>query len=252
MSIAYQDDYVTLFHGDAIGIMLALDLDAKIQADAIVTDPPYSSGGALRSDRLRSVVAKYEQSQTKRSLPTFEGDHRDQRGYLGWSHLWMSMARAILRPGGDLLSFIDWRQMPTLSDALQSAGFIWKGVGVWHKKFGRPQKGTFSGGHELVLHGVNGARESVERYAPAVFTESTPANKIHLSQKPLAVMQWLLSLTPHDGLIVDPFAGSGTTLVAAKASGRKAIGIEADEQHLSGIIERVTNTQVRLPLDSAT
>jgi len=251
MAIVYDESGICLWHGDALDVMVSLNLNAETQVDAIITDPPYSSGGALRSDRMRSVTDKYEQSDTKRSLPTFEGDHRDQRGYLAWSHLWMSLARTITKPGGDLFAFTDWRQLPTVSDALQSAGWIWKGVGVWHKKFGRPQKGTFSGAHEFIVHGVNGPRDPVERYAAGVFTESTPADKIHLSQKPLPVMEWLLHLTAPNALILDPFAGSATTLVAAKKMQRRAIGIEADRQHIEGAVSRLSNTADVLPLDFA-
>jgi site-specific DNA-methyltransferase (adenine-specific) len=248
MRLVYSDDFIRLYHGDALDVMVALDLQG-VKIDAVVTDPPYSSGGNLRSDRLVSVVQKYQSSHTKRSLPTFEGDHRDQRGYLAWSHLWMSLARNITKPGGDLLAFIDWRQLPTMSDAVQSAGFIWKGVGVWHKKFGRPLPGTFSAGYELIVHGVNGPRDKVDRYASAVFTENTPPNKVHLSQKPLPVMHWLLELTPKRGLILDPFVGSGTTLIAAKETGRMSIGVEADEQHLEGVIRRIQATPERLALE---
>ena len=248
MRSVYRDDRVEVFHGDALDCMVQL-AERRVLADAVVTDPPYSSGGALRSDRMASTTAKYVQSATKRSLPTFEGDHRDQRGYFAWSHLWMSLARDITKPSGEMLSFIDWRQLPTLSDSLQSAGWVWQGVGVWHKKYGRPQKGRFSGGHEFVLHGVNGPRGAIERYAPAVFTENTPAEKEHMSQKPLNVMTWLLKLCEPGGLILDPFAGSGTTLVAAKENGYRAIGIEADPQHLETIVRRLTETPERLALE---
>jgi DNA modification methylase len=241
MRSIYKTQKIELFHGDALDGMIELALNG-IVVDATITDPPYSSGGLLRSDRMRKVTEKYEQTQSKRSLPTFEGDHRDQRSYLAWSHLWLSYARAITKPGGDLFSFIDWRQLPTLSDAIQSAGYIWKNVGIWHKKFGRPLKGTFSGGHEFILHGVNGPREAIERYAPSVFTENTPSDKVHLSQKPVVVMEWIMGLTAPDALILDPFAGSGSTLIAAKNTGRRAIGIEADPTHLETIVRRLEET----------
>lgn len=249
MEPIYKDQCVTLYNSDALDVMAFLAGENQ-RVQAVVTDPPYSSGGSLRSDRMQNVVAKYQQTGTKRSLPTFQGDNRDQRGYFAWSHLWMSLARQITEQSGNLFSFIDWRQLPTLSDAIQSAGWTWQGLGVWNKGYGRPNKGRFSAGHELVVHGVNGNRIMRDRYAPAVFQQTTPREKMHLSQKPVEVMRWILSLVDDDSTILDPFAGSGTTLVAAKERGLKAIGIEADPQHLENIMRRCEQTEPRTTLGS--
>ena len=53
----------------------------------------------------------------------------------------------------------------------------------------------------------------------------------HPAQKPVELMLWCLSLSKTRGVVLDPFAGSGTTLVAAKRFGRKAIGIELEEKY---------------------
>jgi DNA modification methylase len=53
----------------------------------------------------------------------------------------------------------------------------------------------------------------------------------HPTEKPLPLMRWCLTLCPDAQTILDPFAGSGTTLVAAKLEGRKAIGIEINERY---------------------
>ncbi len=52
----------------------------------------------------------------------------------------------------------------------------------------------------------------------------------HPTQKPLALMRWVIERCP-PGTILDPFMGSGTTLVAAKSLGRKSIGIEIEERY---------------------
>lgn len=237
----YEDEAVQLYNGDALDVMVELARQ-EVNVDAVVTDPPYSSGGNMRSDKMKDVLTKYRHSGTIRSYGTFEGDHRDQRSYFAWSHLWLSLARQITKPSGDLFAFIDWRQLPTLSDAVQSAGWLWQGVGVWSKGYGRPNKGRFSAGHELVIHATNGPKEQKELYAPSVFTCPIEHDKIHLSQKPLGVVDWCLQLVEKQTLILEPFSGSGTTLVAAKASGRRAIGIESDPQWLETIAERCQET----------
>ena len=237
LPIYYEDEAVRLYHGDALDVMVSM-AQAGEEVDAVVTDPPYSSGGAMRSDKMRDVVDKYASSGVLRDYTTFDGDHRDQRAYFAWSHLWLSLARNITAPGGDLLAFIDWRQLPTLADAVQSAGWQWQGVGVWNKGFGRPNRGRFTAGHELVLHATNGPKEAVERYTPAVFSCSIESDKVHLSQKPVAVMEWCLNIVNPAAKVLDPFTGSGTTLVAVKATGRTCVGIEADKQHLETIAKR--------------
>ena len=61
----------------------------------------------------------------------------------------------------------------------------------------------------------------------------------HPTQKPLAVMKWCLSLVDEATTVVDPFMGSGTTLVAAKQAGMRAVGIEINEEYCQKAVERL-------------
>jgi site-specific DNA-methyltransferase (adenine-specific) len=76
-------------------------------------------------------------------------------------------------------------------------------------------------------------REILAAESHPLFGESFDAVKnTHPTVKPLALMQWLIRLvTPPDGILLEPFAGSGTTLLAAKAEGRRAVGIEMEERY---------------------
>lgn len=64
-------------------------------------------------------------------------------------------------------------------------------------------------------------------------------NRVHPTQKPLALMRWCLSLVPEAKTVLDPFMGSGTTLVAARLEGRKAIGIEISERYCEAAVKRL-------------
>lgn len=64
-------------------------------------------------------------------------------------------------------------------------------------------------------------------------------NRVHPTQKPLALMRWCLSLVPEAKTVLDPFMGSGTTLVAAKLEGRIAVGIERDERYCEAAVKRL-------------
>lgn len=92
-------------------------------ADAVITDPPYSSGGASTCSRKRDPVEKYCHDGNALGRPTFEGDNRDQRSWTHWCTLWLLQCRRATRRGGYLVCFIDWRQYPALSDAIQAAGW---------------------------------------------------------------------------------------------------------------------------------
>ena len=76
-------------------------------------------------------------------------------------------------------------------------------------------------------------------------SESGIANE-HPTQKPVEVMKWCLELMPDAQTILDPFMGSGTTLVAAQQLGRKAIGIEISQAYCDIAIRRLSQQQLPL------
>lgn len=131
----YADGGVTIYHGDMFDVLPHLS-----GIGAVVTDPPYSSGGAFRGDRAQSTSAKYVQTGTQAYRPEFAGDNRDQRSFLAWCALWMNAARIASEPGAPIACFIDWRQLPTMTDAIQAGGWMWRGIAVWSKKYGRPNE----------------------------------------------------------------------------------------------------------------
>ena len=105
----------TLYCGDCLEVLTLLP-----QVDAVITDPPYSSGGMVRGDRMMSTRDKYQSSDVDVEHPEFTGDNRDQRGFHAWAALWLMHAASITKPGGMAILFTDWRQLPTMTDALQS------------------------------------------------------------------------------------------------------------------------------------
>ncbi|MDX3353908.1 site-specific DNA-methyltransferase [Streptomyces sp. ME01-24h] len=215
-------------------------------AHAVITDPPYSSGGMVRGDRTQAVHAKYVQtgSTSGHALPDFTGDNRDQRGYLAWSTLWMSEARRALVPGGILAVFTDWRQLPTTTDALQAAGLVWRGIVTWAKPNGRRTAGRWANNTEFLVWGTNGPRalDASAVGAPTGFyVHSSPPSKQrnHITEKPLGLMRDLVRIVPENGLVLDPFAGSGTTILAAVLEGRRAAGCELHPAHVASARERL-------------
>ena len=226
----YEHGGIAIYHGDAFDVLPTLR-----DVGAVVTDPPYSSGGAFRGDRMVSTLSKYvsSDSSAQRTGIAFSGDNRDQRSFLTWCALWLNAARNACTVGATVACFTDWRQLPTMSDAVQAGGWVWRGVGVWSKKFGRPRAGGFSGACEFLVWGTLGPLLEQEIYPYGIVECSPPpvCERDHITQKPETVMAWAMSNAHPGALVLDPFMGSGSTLVVAKATERRAIGIEIDERY---------------------
>lgn len=223
----------TTASGDAL--LLLRDV-ADNSIDAVVTDPPYSSGGAFRSDRGGSARAKYltTGSASVDRLPEFYGDNRTERGLLLWSSLWLSEAWRVSRQGAALAVFCDWRSLPVVSDALQSGGWSWRGTGVWIKPPGksRPTAGGLWNDTEYVLWGSKGPRVEGE-CLPGTWQCAAPssATRLHVTEKPRQILNDLVRLAPPDGIVLDPFMGSGSTGIAAITQGRRFVGFELSPEY---------------------
>ena len=247
----YSRDGVTLYQGDCLRIMPQLQANSY---DAIVTDPPYSSGGLHRTDRVVEASRKYleKNAATIGKVPTFDGDNRDQRSYLLWTTLWMSDALRVAKDGAVIIVFSDWRQVPTVSDALQVAGWVWRGMLVWDKVHTRPQPGRFTQTCEFMLWGSKGPLP-LDRHAPvlpSVYRHGSARNeeRVHVTSKPISLMKELMRIVEPNGCVLDPFAGGGGTIVACQSLGIPVTGIEYVSEYVDVAIKRLG--QLRLGLDA--
>ncbi len=124
MNPTWTSGDVTLYLGDCLEVLPTL---AAGSVDAVVTDPPYSSGGAFRSDRNAQPSAKYVQTDSDYTCrDEFAGDNRDQRSFLAWATMWLSKSFRATSRGGVVMVFSDWRQLPTMTDAIQCGGWVWR------------------------------------------------------------------------------------------------------------------------------
>lgn len=170
--------------------------------DAVITDPPYGIGFA--------------------SQPTTGGRKRGQE-----------------REQWDEKTIAD---MPSIA-ALAGVAVIWggnyyplrptRGWLSWFKPDAPPSMASF----ELAWTSIDQNSRQISWSIAA----TNPERVGHPTQKPVRVMQWSMDqvCVPTGSLILDPFVGSGTTLIAAIRTGRRAIGIEIDERHFRTAVERV-------------
>ncbi|OEV04039.1 DNA methylase [Streptomyces nanshensis] len=238
----------SLHQGDALTVLAGLP-DSCV--DSVVTDPPYNSGGRTAKERTsRTARQKYTSADAGHDLPDFTGENMDQRSYGFWLTQIMTEAHRLTKSGGTALIFTDWRQLPVSSDAIQAAGWLWRGILTWHKPQARPQKGRFTQNCEFILWASNGPIDAARNpvYLPGLYSASQPSGKTrrHITQKPVSVMRELVKICPPQGTVLDFCTGSGSTGVAALLEDRDFIGVEKTQRYKAVAADRLARTQQQL------
>ena len=235
----FQADNVTLYQGDTLAILTTLKSGS---VDAVLTDPPYSSGGVSLSTRQADPAQKYQLSGVKRRYPPMLGDAKDQHSWAMWCTLWLGECWRIARDGAPLMVFTDWRQLPALSDAVQAAGWKWLGIVPWDKRSARPQMGRFRQQCEYVLFASKGRIiEHARSCLPGVYSYPVvAARKVHLTSKPVPLIENLLAVAAAQATVLDPFMGGGSVGEACIRTGRGYIGMELSPEYYEISRSRLT------------
>lgn len=231
-----MQDYIK--EGDATSLVLSLETNS---VDCIITDPPYGTGN------LDGNIYKYREGKDYDDSP---------EATLALLRSIGPELRRVLKPNGHLWAFFGpplWQQ--TL-DLWRKSGFeITNIIAVWYKSGGAT--GTVNWDYDLApdwepfILAHNRERKLASKHgATFVFPPDLGSNRLHPNQKPVALLRELITLSTQPGdTIFDPFAGSGSTAVAAKELGRKFIVFDNDHRNIQIIKERIVNTQgIPLPL----
>ena len=195
----YQDEYVTIYHGDCREIMPTLS-----RVDLLLTDPPYGIG------RDRGMGGKGKSGLCPRNPKRYEG---------GWDN--ERPIDALLLALGAATTCIVWGGNYYTDVLTQRAKWL-----VWDKAQTMP---SYSDA-ELAWTTLNGVAVKMLRYSGNGLL-AKEKNREHPTQKPLALMNWCISLAGDVTSILDPFAGSCTTARAAKDLGRHCVCIEREERY---------------------
>lgn len=232
-----------LYQGDALAVLRELP---TASVDAILTDPPYSSGGLHAGARRVDPAKKYQLSETRRNYPPMLGDLKDQRSFTTWATLWLSECWRLARPGSPCLVFTDWRQLPAMTDAVQGAGFEWRGIVIWHKPNSRPRLGDFRHEAEFVIHAAKApAKKFTRRCFPGVYRYAVnAATKVHLTSKPVPLIVDLLGVVAEGGTVLDPFTGGGATGVACVETNRQFVGVELSSEYAKLAGDRIAAVEL--------
>jgi len=233
----YSDDHVTIYHGDCVEIMRAMQ---GTSVDAVVTDPPYCSGGALEAQKNTAGQGHRSERIAAGDVEWFAADNMTTGGLIWLVRAVLVESRRVMRPNRSAFVFTDWRMVPHLAPAMESSGLRYRNMIVWDKLSAGLGQG-FKPTHEIILEYTNGVTEYALKDGQNVIRQRrvSSATRDHACQKPLKVLAKLIDVAvPLGGTILDPFMGSGSSLVAAKQRGRKAIGIELSEQHCESAARR--------------
>jgi len=249
VSIYYADESVTLHHGDADGTAGGTALLPRLEftVDAIITDPPYNV--SARNGRDATTPGRLKRKDgTARKVQRVFGD---------WDRTWdakpfLTAAGALLRDGGSLIAFTS----EFLIGDYMASGLNHRNLIYWRKTNPTPAfRQLYVRAVEMAVWQVKGATGWTWNgggYVPNVYEGKVVAgfacangehreHREHPTQKPLWLMSRLIDLHTKPGdLILDPYAGSGTTLAAAKRAGRRAIGIELDESYAEAAARRLS------------
>lgn len=236
----YDDGVITIWHGDCLEVMADI---ADHSVDTVLTDPPYSSGGRRENARsLRTAMTRAEEDEN-----WIRGDAMSTNGFVYMMRLCGLQWRRILRLGGHALSFIDWRMSAHLAAALETADLRQHPILVWDKmRLG--MGAVFRNQHEFVVHMSAGNPAAPQRRdVPNVLRFPPVRDGDHPTEKPEVLLSTLLSVvTPPRGVVLDPFAGSGSTLYAARAMGFRAYGVEADERYCEVMANRLSQMTLKV------
>lgn len=249
----FQDSAVTLYLGDCLEILAGLDAPV----DSTITDPPYESEAHTLGRRIHNPRTG-EITKTPLTFAPIDEATRDSVSFQiarltkRWALVFCQIEAAMI-----------WRKaLSGFADPLARVSPLrYLRTMVWVKTNGQPQlTGDRPGmGFESIVQagspelepeaivGLHAKERSAWNGGGRVgwFMYPTDANfsrtpRLHETQKPLPLMRELVALFTDEGeTILDPFAGSGTTLRAAKDLGRKAIGIEIDERYAETIARRM-------------
>lgn len=214
----YDHDGITIYHADCREVLPNLP-----KVDLVLTDPPY--GINLNTDGRRFSGPNGHIGRKGNGIGS--GDGKPIEGDRS------SFDPSFLTQIGTHQIIWGWNHFP---DKLPRGTCL-----VWLKRYDEAF-GTFLSDAETAWmstgHGVY-CRRDLSNNAIAI-------DRLHPTQKPLSLMTWCLHFYPKAHVILDPFMGSGTTLVAAKQLNRRAIGIEIEERYCEIAAKRLSQGVLEL------
>jgi DNA modification methylase len=214
--------------GDSTSAENVARLMAGEMAIACVTDPPYGTASESKVQIRGSGIETFDIEWDKEA-PTE----------------WVPAISAVLEPGAGVISFWDNARITRLWELFEVNGIRPLQTVYWKKPTAPQPRQNFCSSIESAIYGRKtgpvlcwnggGATPNVYENPRSAGLERTP----HPTQKPLALITWLVGLiSPEGGAVLDPFLGSGTTMIACEQLGRRCFGLEISPAYVAVILQR--------------
>lgn len=229
----------TLYLGDCREIIATLPEAQAGSIDAVVTDPPYrlTSGGNTRGVIWKGALfGADDYSNDGEIVPVIE-----------WGE-WLPLV-ALAAPQADFYVMANDKNIADAINAAKAAGISHHNTLVWRKESGVPNRWYFKD-CEFTFYGWTGKARTITN-PPSRQHLFCPRDERagHPTQKPVAVMMhYVENSTDDNGLVLDPFMGSGSTGVACARLGRRFIGIELERRYFDIACERIGQAMRQPPL----
>jgi len=218
-AIQHQPTVNSVVHGDCIEVMRTMRSES---IDFVLTDPPY-----LVSYRDRAGRTIQNDQNDAWMLPAFREIYR------------------VLKPNRFLACFYGWSRVDRFLGAWHAAGFRVVGHMVFVKHYASASK-FLRYQHEQAYLLAKGSPELPKNAIGDVIEMKYSGNRFHPTQKPVsALLPLIKSFSDEGDLVLDPFCGSGSTLVAAQVVGRAYLGIELDQSYFNIAQDRMQRRAAR-------
>ena len=213
----------------------------------LLTDPPYGVGYVEGKQEFLETIQK---STKTKEFVAIKGDGVEE-DYYDFSHKWLTTVLPYLKAKNSFYIFNGDSKLRELLNALYDLKYTKSAILIWLKNHIVVGRKDYHPQHELIVYGWYGTHSYFgNKDKTALFYPKPNKSKLHPTMKPPALLRRIIyhSSKPGD-IVLDPFGGSGSTLIACEQLIRRCYMVEFEEEYCNTIVERwekLTNKKAEL------